>query len=134
MGPLAEGTPPFHFSVALTPTRRHWPQGCGLVTMGSHAEAVAAIAALDSQYVWDGMETPMVVKWMDTALQRRRREQHLANMRQAMSPGAGLGFGERATARDGSVGLDPGRDCNGSKQGALTTEPGTRWDIHRPGP
>ncbi|GIL43414.1 hypothetical protein Vafri_1188 [Volvox africanus] len=67
-------------------------KGCGLVTMGSHNEAVAAIAALDSQYVWDGMETPMVVKWMDMALQRRRREQHLANMRQAMSPGASLGY------------------------------------------
>ncbi|GLC35971.1 hypothetical protein PLESTB_000524800 [Pleodorina starrii] len=68
-------------------------KGCGLVTMGSHTEAVAAIASLDSQYVWDGMETPMVVKWMDTALQRRRREQHLANMRQAMAPGgAGLGY------------------------------------------
>ncbi|GFR41383.1 hypothetical protein Agub_g2066 [Astrephomene gubernaculifera] len=67
-------------------------KGCGLVTMGSHAEAVAAIAALDSQYVWEGMETPMVVKWMDTALQRRRREQHLANMRQAMTPGAGMNF------------------------------------------
>ncbi|EFJ44830.1 hypothetical protein VOLCADRAFT_118581 [Volvox carteri f. nagariensis] len=67
-------------------------KGCGLVTMGSHDEAVSAIAALDSQYVWEGMETPMVVKWMDTALQRRRREQHLANMRQAMAPGgAGLG-------------------------------------------
>ncbi|PNH12299.1 CUGBP Elav-like family member 4 [Tetrabaena socialis] len=73
-------------------------KGCGLVTMGGHEEAVAAIAALDSQYVWGGMETPMVVKWMDTALQRRRREQHLANMRQAMAPGAGLGFGGLALA------------------------------------
>ncbi|KAG2499151.1 hypothetical protein HYH03_002733 [Edaphochlamys debaryana] len=67
-------------------------KGCGLVTMGSHNEAVAAIAALDSQFVWEGMETPMVVKWMDMALQRRRREQHLANMRNAMAPGAGFGF------------------------------------------
>ncbi|PNW84892.1 hypothetical protein CHLRE_03g162750v5 [Chlamydomonas reinhardtii] len=67
-------------------------KGCGLVTMGTHTEAVSAIAALDNQYVWEGMETPMVVKWMDMALQRRRREQHLANMRQAMAGGAGLGF------------------------------------------
>ncbi|KAG2455141.1 hypothetical protein HYH02_000960 [Chlamydomonas schloesseri] len=67
-------------------------KGCGLVTMGTHNEAVSAIAALDNQYVWEGMETPMVVKWMDMALQRRRREQHLANMRQAMAGGAGLGF------------------------------------------
>lgn len=62
-------------------------KGCGLVTMAHHDEAVAAIEALDSKYVWGGMDSPMVVKWMDAALQRRRREQHLATMRQgAVSP------------------------------------------------
>ncbi len=60
--------------------------------MGSHAEAVAAIAALDSKYVWEGMETPMVVKWMDMALQRRRRELHLANLRQSLATGGGMGL------------------------------------------
>lgn len=66
-------------------------QGCGLVTMGSHEEAVAAIDALDSKHMWEGMESAMVVKWMDTALQRRRREQHLAAMRQGMLPQMGVG-------------------------------------------
>lgn len=60
--------------------------------MGSHAEAVAAIAALDSKFVWEGMETPMVVKWMDMALQRRRRELHLANLRQSLATGGGMGL------------------------------------------
>ncbi|GLC56141.1 hypothetical protein PLESTB_001073100 [Pleodorina starrii] len=57
-------------------------KGCGLVTMSQHPEAVAAIDALDGKHVWEGMDCPMVVKWMDTALQRRRREQHLASTRQ----------------------------------------------------
>jgi hypothetical protein len=61
-------------------------KGCGLVTMGSNEEAVAAIDALDNRHVWDGMEAPMVVKWMDAALQKRRREEHLAAMRQGLVP------------------------------------------------
>jgi len=66
-------------------------QGCGLVTMGSHEEAVNAIDHLDSKFVWEGMESPMVVKWMDAALQRRRREQHLAAMRQGLVPNMTMG-------------------------------------------
>jgi hypothetical protein len=50
--------------------------------MGSHIEAAAAIEGLDSRHVWEGMGSPMVVKWMDAELQRRRREEHLAAMRQ----------------------------------------------------
>ncbi|KAG2497791.1 hypothetical protein HYH03_004063 [Edaphochlamys debaryana] len=65
-------------------------KGCGLVTMSQHAEAVLAIATLDGKYVWEGMDCPMVVKWMDTALQRRRREQHLATIRQPL-PSASIG-------------------------------------------
>lgn len=61
-------------------------QGCGLVTMGSHEEAVAAIQGLDSKYTWEGMDSTMVVKWMDVAMQRRRREQHLAAVRQGLVP------------------------------------------------
>ena len=57
--------------------------------MGTHAEAQSAIEALDRQCVWEGMESPMVVKWMDAALQRRRREQHLA----VMSKGLGMARG-----------------------------------------
>jgi len=62
-------------------------KGCGLVTMGTHEEAVAAIDALDNKFTWEGMESPMVVKWMDAALQRRRREQHLAALRSGLMPG-----------------------------------------------
>lgn len=64
-------------------------KGCGLVTMGSNDEAAAAIEALDNRHVWDGMEAPMVVKWMDAALQKRRREEHLAAMRQGLVPSMG---------------------------------------------
>lgn len=64
-------------------------KGCGLVTMGSNDEAAAAIEALDNKHVWDGMEAPMVVKWMDAALQKRRREEHLAAMRQGLVPSMG---------------------------------------------
>jgi hypothetical protein len=35
-------------------------KGCGLVTLGSNDEAAAAIDALDSKHIWDGMEAPMV--------------------------------------------------------------------------
>jgi hypothetical protein len=60
--------------------------------MGSHDEAAAAIDGLDSKFVWEGMGGPMVVKWMDAELQRRRREEHLAAMRQ-------VGQAARAPAR-----------------------------------
>ncbi|GAX72674.1 hypothetical protein CEUSTIGMA_g130.t1 [Chlamydomonas eustigma] len=66
-------------------------KGCGLVTMSTHEEAIAAIQALDNQHVWEGMDVPMVVKWMDAALQRRRREQHLAAMRQGLATSMTLG-------------------------------------------
>ncbi len=59
--------------------------------MGSNEEACAAIEALDSQFVWDGMVSPMVVKWMDAALQKRRREEHLAAMRQGLVPSMAMG-------------------------------------------
>lgn len=66
-------------------------KGCGLVTMGSHEEAAAAIEALDNKHVWPGMDSPMVVKWMDAQLQKRRREEHLAAMRQGLIPSMGMG-------------------------------------------
>ncbi|GBF89388.1 hypothetical protein Rsub_01960 [Raphidocelis subcapitata] len=56
-------------------------KGCGLVVMGSADEATAAIWGLHESHVWEGMSQPMVVRWMDSALQRRRREEH-ALMRQ----------------------------------------------------
>jgi hypothetical protein len=59
--------------------------------MGSHGEAASAIEGLDSKYVWQGMGSPMVVKWMDAELQRKRREEHLAAMRQVGGAGAGRG-------------------------------------------
>lgn len=40
------------------------------------------IAALDGTRIWSEMDSPLVVKWMDTELQRKRREEHLAALRQ----------------------------------------------------
>uniref|UniRef100_A0A7R9VPJ1 RRM domain-containing protein n=1 Tax=Chlamydomonas euryale TaxID=1486919 RepID=A0A7R9VPJ1_9CHLO len=61
-------------------------KGCGLVTMGAHDEAAAAIEALHGKHTWPGMDSPMVVKWMDTALQQQRRAQHLSAVRQGLAP------------------------------------------------
>jgi RNA recognition motif-containing protein len=90
-------------------------KGCGLITMGSHADAEAAIAALDGRYKWAGTEAgapPMVVKWMDGALQRRRREEHLAAMRQglvpSMSMGGDIGSGAKAGVGGGGGGMSSG--------------------------
>jgi hypothetical protein len=47
--------------------------------MATHEEAAAALEALDSKFSWEGMASPMIVKWMDAGLQKRRREQHLAS-------------------------------------------------------
>eukprot|EP00198_Chlamydomonas_reinhardtii_P006060 XP_001695396.1 RNA-binding protein [Chlamydomonas reinhardtii] len=66
-------------------------KGCGLVTMLVHDEALAAIGALDGKFVWEGMDCPMVVKWMDTALQRRRREQHATTGARTQLPSASIG-------------------------------------------
>lgn len=67
--------------------------------MGSNDEAAAAIEALDNRHVWDGMEARMVVKWMDAALQKRRREEHLAAMRQGLVPSMGEWWAVGKTAR-----------------------------------
>jgi len=77
-------------------------KGCGLVTMGTNDEAVAAIEALDQKFTWEGMDAPMVVKWMDAALQKRRREEHLAAMRQGLAPSM--------------AGMDPWCSSSGSSQ------------------
>lgn len=66
-------------------------KGCGLVTMGSHSEAAAAISGLDGRFSWEGMDSAMVVKWMDAQLQKRRKEDHLAAMRQGLAGHGGLG-------------------------------------------
>ncbi len=79
-------------------------QGCGLITMGTHEEALAVIEGLDGRYTWEGMDSPMVVKWMDAALQRRRREQHLANMMQGLGPGGGERGGIGAAVAAGRPG------------------------------
>lgn len=63
-------------------------KGCGLVTMGSAEEAAAAIEGLHERHTWPGMAQPMVVRWMDSALQRRRREEYLTMKQQAGGPGA----------------------------------------------
>jgi hypothetical protein len=60
--------------------------------MSSQEEATAAIDSLDDRYTWPGMTAPMVVKWMDSDLQRQRRWAGLA------TPGAG-GAAARAAAQ-----------------------------------
>ena len=54
--------------------------------MGTREEARRALDALDNQFVFEGLEAPMVVKWMDAPLQRKRREVHLAALRQGHMP------------------------------------------------
>jgi hypothetical protein len=66
--------------------------------MESHEGAAAALDALNTKYTWPGMQSPMVVKWMDTALQTRRREHHMA----AARGNSGLALGLTAP---GSIGL-----------------------------
>jgi RNA recognition motif-containing protein len=68
-----------------TPQGAPTTKGCGLITMGSNEAAVAAIQALDGRYTWGGMDAPMVVKWMDVALQKRRREEHLLALRHGLA-------------------------------------------------
>jgi hypothetical protein len=84
------------------------------VTMGSHQEAAAALDALNSKYTWGGMQSPMIVKWMDAALQKRRREHHMAATRQELSmPVVGLqssgGMSNRGgISNQGGMGILPG--------------------------
>jgi hypothetical protein len=54
--------------------------------MGSHEEAAAALEGIDNKYTWEGLGSPMVVKWMDAALQKRRRDQHMAAGRHDLLP------------------------------------------------
>ena len=49
-------------------------QGCGIVTMTTHEEAVKAIQRLDRQQRFPGSDQPMVVKWVDQQLQKRHRQ------------------------------------------------------------
>lgn len=70
-------------------------KGCGLVVMSSPAEARIALESLQGRYTWPGVDTPMVVTWMDVELQKRRREQHMASMRHILNPGNANATGER---------------------------------------
>lgn len=42
--------------------------------MSTHDEAAAALAGLDNKHRWDTMDSPMVAKWVDRELQKRRKE------------------------------------------------------------
>eukprot|EP00955_Chlamydomonas_euryale_P073094 361616-Chlamydomonas_euryale.AAC.15 len=53
-------------------------RGCGLVTMATRDEACAAIAGLHDVHTFDGMKKPMVVRWMDKALQQQRNAESAA--------------------------------------------------------
>lgn len=55
------------------PTALHC-KGCGMVSMSTHDEAAAALAGLDNKHRWDTMDSPMVAKWVDRELQKRRKE------------------------------------------------------------
>ena len=89
-----------------------------------HDDAQAAIESLNSTFVWEGMDGPMVVKWMDTALQQRRREQHLASMRAGVASGMAAGGGGReAGTAVGVVEAHPNRDRNCMRSGNLKALP-----------
>jgi hypothetical protein len=58
-------------------------KGCGLIKMETREGAEAAKEALDGIFTWPGMPLPMVVDWMDSELQRQRRERHRAQHQEA---------------------------------------------------
>lgn len=71
-------------------------KGCGLVMMGSREAAKAALEALDGQYSWEGMQDAMVVKWMDSELQKKRKagaEPQGMRSRPGFGPPGRAGFG-----------------------------------------
>ena len=68
-------------------------QGCGTVHMTTHDEAEAARAALDNKHRWQGMESPMVVRWVDRELQKRRRETRHGALCMWALPGGMMGEG-----------------------------------------
>lgn len=99
-------------------------QGCGIVTMGSHSAAAAAIQSLNRQYTWENMDCPMVVEWMDASMQRRRKGQHLAHL-----PAQGQGPQSTATS------TLTGSPAAGSIQGGSTyaaSSSATAFDTDSP--
>ena len=60
-------------------------QGCGMVTMASHEEAERVLEQLDLKHTFDGLEGPMMLKWVDQELQKRRK--------MGAPPGGPAGFG-----------------------------------------
>jgi CUG-BP- and ETR3-like factor len=73
--------------------------------MSSVGEAEMAMEELDNKYTWEGMVSRMVVKLMDAALQRRRREQHVAAMRHGALPSLALSGTVKPPGSD--LSLDP---------------------------
>ena len=65
-------------------------QGCGIVTMETHAAAAAAIEALADQHRFPGSDTPLVAKWVDQQLQQKRPRRSSEGAQQAQQPGAGV--------------------------------------------
>lgn len=62
----------------LCPTLCCVVQGCGLVVYARHAEARAALEALNGKFVWPGARSPMVIEWCDPSKQfKKRRAQPL---------------------------------------------------------
>ena len=61
-------------------------QGCGIVTFNTHEEALHVLDNL--VHTFTGMNDPMVLKWMDQNMQKRRRTD------EGPMPGPGGRFGE----------------------------------------
>ncbi len=80
-------------------------RGAGLVKMETREAAQAAKDALHGVRAWPGMQQPMVVDWMDSELQRQRRERHRAQAEMAagrsmtgMAPSGTQPYQQQATA------------------------------------
>lgn len=99
-------------------------KGCGLVVMSSPAEARIALESLQGRYIWPGVDSPMVVTWMDVELQRRRREHHMASMRHILTTGPGNATG----AHFGSRYMHTYTDTDVSSGCSL--KPSHAWTMH----
>eukprot|EP00884_Botryococcus_braunii_P021144 jgi/Botrbrau1/7713/Bobra.0159s0146.1 len=54
-------------------------KGCGIISMATHEDAVNIINELDLHHTWPGMDAPMVLRWVDLDLLKRRKEEQAPN-------------------------------------------------------
>jgi hypothetical protein len=50
--------------------------------MASHDEANHAMEELSLKYQWQGMDGPMLLRWVDPELVKRRKDEHSYNGKQ----------------------------------------------------